>query len=649
VALKYDEEGDQQRRFDALNRAAKIDPADEETKQDFADYFRKTNPDNPMIEKYIESSGIESDEPLSRSLDAIYRWLKYDVDCLVYHENFGVGRVKRVNTELKKIVIDFEKKKDYSMSISAAEQFLQVLDEGHFLRIRYEKPDRIKQMYMKEPFELFTLILKSFKRPMTIQEMKNQLCTVLDKNEMERFFREIRTFAEREQRIKVSVGTPKTFQWVESQIPVEQRIMREFRIADIQSKVQIIREYGGKIPELDRSLLKESISYATEVMQKEPWAAIEIFIACEKIKNRQTDLHFQFSYDEFLKRSEDDAVNIYLRIILLEHKKRLFESIKEIYGDRWVKLSERIFLQEHSSKMWEHIIGQLIESGETRAVENILNGVLSGYMDYPDHFMWFCKRSFEDEKLAKLYLKINVIYKLIDILMSRNLKSHHPKAKEFLFKAGMLDKVLRECSADEARQFFDFTFRLGSIDPAVKDEIIKSILLIYPEFEVEQQGDWFWVTETSLRKKQDEYSRLVNVEIPEVKREISRAASEGDLSENFSFQAAKQKEHLLQSRAKMLKNELRMAKVIDLSRVSVEEVHVGTVVKLKRTDGRRVEQICILGPWDAEPERGIISYKTPIAEKLLNRKVGECVVLEGGNEYQIEDIKRFLDFKQEGG
>ena len=105
------------------------------------------------------------------------------------------------------------------------------------------------------------------------------------------------------------------------------------------------------------------------------------------------------------------------------------------------------------------------------------------------------------------------------------------------------------------------------------------------------------------------------------------ARSYGDLRENFEFKAAKEMQAVLMRRKSELEAALHLARGTDFENPDTTQVSIGTVVTLRESGSGREQTYTILGAWDGDPERHIISYQTAIGQALLSHKVGEMVTL----------------------
>ncbi len=120
-----------------------------------------------------------------------------------------------------------------------------------------------------------------------------------------------------------------------------------------------------------------------------------------------------------------------------------------------------------------------------------------------------------------------------------------------------------------------------------------------------------------------ELHRLEAIERPKASAAIAEARDKGDLSENSEYDAAKEAQGHLEARINQLKMEIATAKVVDTSRLSNEAVQILSCVELTNTDSGAHMRYTIVSESEANLREGKISIKTPIAQGLLNKKVGE--------------------------
>ncbi|MBP7781118.1 MAG: transcription elongation factor GreA [Paludibacteraceae bacterium] len=134
-----------------------------------------------------------------------------------------------------------------------------------------------------------------------------------------------------------------------------------------------------------------------------------------------------------------------------------------------------------------------------------------------------------------------------------------------------------------------------------------------------------YVSQEGLNKMVEELKHLETVERPSISKQIGEARDKGDLSENAEYDAAKEAQGLLESRIAILKEKIADAIVIDESKLSTDKVQILSKVQIKNTKNGAAMTYTLVSESEANLKEGKISIKTPIAQALLGKKVGDIV------------------------
>ena len=125
-----------------------------------------------------------------------------------------------------------------------------------------------------------------------------------------------------------------------------------------------------------------------------------------------------------------------------------------------------------------------------------------------------------------------------------------------------------------------------------------------------------------------EIHRLEAIERPKASAAIAEAADKGDLSENSEYDAAKEAQAHLEAKIVELKRTIAQAKIVDMSRLSTEEVQIMSTVELTNLTTKKKMVYTIVSESEANLKEGKISIQTPIAQGLLNKKVGDIAEIQ---------------------
>ncbi len=152
-----------------------------------------------------------------------------------------------------------------------------------------------------------------------------------------------------------------------------------------------------------------------------------------------------------------------------------------------------------------------------------------------------------------------------------------------------------------------------------------------------------YVTKEGLKRLQDQLARTKE-KMPELAAEAQRTAAYGDRSDNAEYKEAKSTLRRAQGRIFGLEDQIRRAVVIEPGRNISGAIQLGSTVVLETGGVKKTFQI--LGPNETDPERGRISYKSPLGAALINKREGDTVAISpavgggGPREYRIIEIRQ---------
>jgi transcription elongation factor GreA len=151
------------------------------------------------------------------------------------------------------------------------------------------------------------------------------------------------------------------------------------------------------------------------------------------------------------------------------------------------------------------------------------------------------------------------------------------------------------------------------------------------------------ITTRGAQKLQDELSDLVNNKRQKVIQAIADAREHGDLKENAEYHAAKEEQGHIESRIQEIQLLLSNAEIIDISKIDNKNKTVvfGASVELSDLDNDKKTKYQIVGHDEADIEKGLLSYKSPVAAALISKEKGNFVTVttpRGEKNYEIIKI-----------
>lgn len=146
-----------------------------------------------------------------------------------------------------------------------------------------------------------------------------------------------------------------------------------------------------------------------------------------------------------------------------------------------------------------------------------------------------------------------------------------------------------------------------------------------------------YLSQEGYDKLVEELRRLETIERPKASAAIAEARDKGDLSENSEYDAAKEAQANLEDKISRMQAEIREAKIVDTSLLSTDAVQILSTVEMTNLVTNALMKFTLVSDSEANFREGKISIMTPIAQAILNKKVGDEAeaVLPNGNVLRL--------------
>jgi transcription elongation factor GreB len=147
-----------------------------------------------------------------------------------------------------------------------------------------------------------------------------------------------------------------------------------------------------------------------------------------------------------------------------------------------------------------------------------------------------------------------------------------------------------------------------------------------------------YLTPTGHKQLADELNRLMSVERPKVVREVAEAAAQGDRSENAEYIYGKKRLREIDRRVQFITKRLDSAVVVRPEELGGDIVRFGAMVEVRDEDGQ-AKTYTLVGPDEADPAKGKLSFQSPLGQALMKRKVGDVVLVKRpAGEIELEIV-----------
>ncbi len=133
-------------------------------------------------------------------------------------------------------------------------------------------------------------------------------------------------------------------------------------------------------------------------------------------------------------------------------------------------------------------------------------------------------------------------------------------------------------------------------------------------------------------------------ERPEIIQAIKEAREEGDLSENAGYEAARERQGMLEAKINFIESRMPIYNVVDMAMLTSERIIFGATVRLADLDLDEEREYTLVGPDETDfipKDKGAISVFSPVGRALLGKEVGDEVTVEaprGKIQYEVIDI-----------
>ena len=600
---------------------------------------------DPELEKLVEAGKLTS--KAAEKLDA----LKPGTFCL--HKSWGFGRIAEWNLLLNQILIDFAGKKAHPMQLQYAAENLTVIPAEHFLARKAGDLAATKKLAKDDPVALVRNILESLDGQATAQQISEWMVPDLfNETEWKRWWESAR------KQLKGSGAFS---------IPAKKTEPIQARAEGISHTDELIEAFNhARQPKQQVAALEQIVKFHPQF--KEPEKQLQPVIATiENVASRNQKLHPELAFELVLGRDdllesfpqlktthigltlgkliadEERRLTLILPKLPAAKEKRILQALPAALGDRWSARALQLMQATHG-RMVAQIPHVFRDAGQHVQLREMLERSIREHSATSEMLIWLCTERKDWRELINPEL-------LAAILSALEREQHSAPGR-----ASKLQRLLME-----DRQLFQDMFGKADVglardalrrlqlsplfDELTKRSLLARVVKVFPDLESmiagsqpQEKAAPLVVSWSSLEKRKGEYEELVNKKIPENIKEIALARSYGDLSENFEYKAAKQMQAVLVRRRSELERALQNARGTAFENPDTSRVSIGTIVTVRDKTSKKQETYTILGAWDGDPDRHIISYQTAIGQALLGHKTGETVTLPNG-EFEIISIE----------
>lgn len=612
---------------------------------------------DPTFQEKIRIVGLRTKDKFQsciRNFDLLNHMAKGK---FVYHTSgWGTGEVEDISMLREEVSIEFDLVVDIkTLSFENAFKTLIPLGDHHFLSRRFGNPDALEELAKKNHLEVMHMLLKDL-GPKTAQEIKEELCDlVIPQDDWNRWWQTARAKMKKDTKIDTPKSQTEPFILREKEVPHEMALHKALESKpSIDDTIQMIytylRDFSDtlKNKEFKDSLIKRlEDALNTDDIQTHHKLQILFFLS---------DLGIDQTVEIENIVKNQDINTLVKHISILTFKKRLLQLCKEMKTE-WDDIFLTQLFEIEGSMLKDYIIQTLEKEKKQDKLKTKLQELLLHPTAHPDVFLWYFQKinqkksslPYSDEEGKNRFFE-NLLIVLHHVEKNPDNRDMAKKIVSMLTakRYELVRTIMDHASLSDVKEYILLSTKCESLsDHDIK--IFHSLAQVaHPSIESkkgeeEEEEQPLWTTEEGYEKLQQRIEHIGTVETVQNAREIEAARELGDLRENAEYKAALERRSRLQSELNLLSGQLNQSRIITPKDVLENEVGPGSVVECSDKSGK-TSTFTLLGPFDADPEKNILSFQSKLAQQMIGKKVGEKFTFQT-EEYTINQLSNFFSVK----
>ena len=663
------EKGETQAAFDVARASLKASQKTEGLRELLMLVYKAQFTQNLDLDLFMEKSGLSSDTgSLRQQIDTLDRLLTFEEGAYVFHRGgWGYGEVAEFEADEESMVVDFQHRKGHRIGVRSATKILERLPADHVGVYKHYRRAELDTLIKDAPAQVFHLFLRGNAGKATLKQVREELVPdVLDKAEWSRWWGRAKKALLKDPQISIGKGSSPLLELRDEAKSIETEVAEKMRARTSGiERCAVAREYLRTLdltPELADAIRGELVSTLADE-ELSPSARLALLYLQSDLGGEDGSLAAGQAGD--VLNSAEDLVALLSPLEPADRKRAVQDLAKA------------------GTPGWAEKIAALLDSGDADVADGAMEVLKKKRPDMlvrffaelttrpsrnPTLFLWFVRGFVSGAipaDLAPGEKKQHVIERVLTManqMGTEVLRTGDAQAKEFMrlarnFLTGRRLATFKEFVAGSSLDYGRFlhakVLRNRGFTDQTKQALLDVIESEHPNIHesdateaksaMSASTDMVYTTLAGYHRQETELRQVIEVEIPEIAKELGRAASFGDISENAEYSAALDKQERIMRRLGELRDALDRARILEPDEVTTDRVVIGTRVRVLNQRSGNEESFTLLGPWDVNLEKGIISYMSPVGRGLLGKKPDEEAKIElpeaGSVDYKVLGIE----------
>jgi transcription elongation factor GreA len=664
---KYRDSDNPDQSIGLLKDILEYKPDDLQARKELIKLYEKKYENHSHLKQYMDLSKINNFKiPVKFAIQDFEKNIVFDRGNYAYHNTWGLGKIEEIDGE--KITINFSEKPSHVMSIKMALQSLSPIPKDHIYVVEYEDAEALKKMFRDDFLSFFEILIKSYKGKIDLADIKRELMPkYVEEKSWSKWWTKARSQIKKNPHFGVSETKKDQIFMRDKPVTFTDELIDSFtKTASFSERINIAIEFINNIPvEEGKAVAGYFIDFFTEESKGDSTTRLllsyfilnDLSVYSDPGKLKLDNLKEKVK--EFIGQTKELSL-FSMKITSYDYKKSFVNIIEEARED-WPHITAEL-LFETPIRIHKYIFNNLIRANAYSIINTFIERVIIGAKQHPEIFLWVSKNlltrawdydwlDYSRESLVISHFRLMNELKKIEI--DGNKLKNSALTMMFDNDSACLRYIADQFEPGVLNKVYDLFENVSYIEESQAEKFLAIIKERHPEFTVtESPSDYdsassekLIVSSEGFKKMKSELERLANVEMVNITRELSLVAeASGDIRENVEYNTLMEKQQTLKLSISKLDEDIKKVQILDMPNLSTESVSIGTKVSLEQIESGEKIHYSILGPWDADFEKKILSYRSLIAKSLLGKKLNDEVVLKTGDDsltYRVLNISKY--------
>ncbi|HEV3272391.1 MAG TPA: GreA/GreB family elongation factor [Candidatus Methylacidiphilales bacterium] len=582
-------------------------------------------------------------ENLSPALTEKLKRLAPGTYCI--HRSWGFGKIKDWDSVHESVIIDFKSKHGHVMQFAYAAESLTPLASDHVSVQKAESLSPLRKKALENPVAVIQDCIRSLGPQATADHIQALLSPeVIPAADYKKWWDSAKRALKKNGHFYVPGKKNEALRELDAPSALGDSALENLRLANGPKAILFALATLGKYwPEIkSEPVLNEIAELLEATLSKIPKSQLPI------------QIELALARDEFFvqagRTSEtgpwaitaltplgSPALSNLLDALPGSRQPKLLDALRTGLPEAWAALFLGL-LPRANGRVAEVVTEAFQAAGRESEVQAAVNRYIRERNITCDFLFWLCKNR---PTIYGRLIEPQLFMAILSVLEKDQLSEIKKGTKLYELVLGdkpLIAAILKDAPVPDVRDITRAILLSPVFEELDKRSLLAAIIKLYPEVQAMVVGTdktaapeaKIIVSWPSLKRRQAELEEIVTKKIPQNSKDIGIARGYGDLKENHEFKSAREMQGILTRQKAELELDLARAEATDFAGADVSKVSLGTKVTLKDTDSGDPLVYTILGAWDGDLSKGIISYQTAVARALLNHTVGERIELSTG-------------------